>query len=248
MPFQVESFGLSDIGRMRSNNEDVWAALPEKKFYILADGMGGHQAGEVAACLSMESMCSSISSLKDNPTIEETCMHLREAVAKANKQVFDAARSSPTHAGMGTTLSCCILLEESLIYAHVGDSRLYRLRNQKLEQLTEDHCPRQLLFTREKKTPPPRHVITRAIGNVATILPDVGVISLMSKDIYMFCSDGLSDYVEKKFLAEQLSSSLPLEEMGKNLVKAALEKGGNDNITLLLIRVGERDEKNLFRQ
>ena len=116
--------------------------------------------------LSLQSMCTSIASLKENPSVEETCLHLRHGIAKANKQVFDAARKSPSHAGMGTTLSCCILLEESLIYAHVGDSRLYRLRDDTLEQLTEDHSLRQ--------TPPPRHVITRAIGNVATILPILG--------------------------------------------------------------------------
>lgn len=227
MPFTLESFGISDIGLVRGNNEDIWMELPEKQFFILADGMGGHNAGEIAASLTVESMCNSIQALSDQASVEETCQFLRGAIAKANTKVFDESLRRSEYAGMGTTLSCFVVKENFLIYAHIGDSRLYRYRD-KLDQLTEDHAPSPPLL---------RNVITRAIGTHSTILPDIGVISLGSKDIYMLCSDGLSDYVAEEKLSQLLSSSLVLEETGKKLVKAALEKGGNDNITLLLARI-----------
>jgi len=135
---------------------------------------------------------------------------------------------------MGTTLSCFTIVEKSLIYAHVGDSRLYRYRD-KLEQLTEDHSLRHVMK---------RHIVTRAIGAYPLIHPDIGIIPLFSNDIYMLCSDGLSDYVEMEILSQFLSSSLSLEEMGKKCVSAALKKGGNDNITLLLARITSDEEPN----
>jgi PPM family protein phosphatase len=241
MSFKVDSFGISDIGLIRGNNEDVWSALPEKKFFILADGMGGHKAGEVAASLAVESMCRSIETLSDQASIEEICQVLRLAIVKANATVFQASRQHPDCTGMGTTLSCFVIKENFLIYAHVGDSRLYRYRHT-LDQLTEDHSLRQTLWTKEEPSASAltlRNIITRAIGTQPTILPDIGVIPLDSKDIYMLCSDGLSDYVNKEKIAKLLSLPQSLEEIGKKLVEAALEKGGNDNITLLLTSLTE---------
>jgi PPM family protein phosphatase len=240
MPFKMESFGISDIGMVRSNNEDVWTVLPEKLFYILADGMGGHNAGEIAASSAVENMCHSMSLLPDQTSVEETCQFLREAIARANAKVFDESHRLPEYAGMGTTLSCFVIKEDFLIYAHIGDSRLYRCRNNKLERLTEDHSLRHSLWTKEDDAPPAqilRNVITRAIGTQPNILPDIGVIHLHPKDIYMLCSDGLSDYVEEKQISQILSSPLPLEQIGKKLVEAALKKGGNDNITLLIAKI-----------
>ena len=222
---KIEFYGISEIGLVRADNEDIWAALPEKKFFILADGMGGHNAGEIASSLAVESMCASIQPLND---IEETCQHLREAIAQTNSKIFEASCRDPRFAGMGTTLSCFIIVKNVLIYGHVGDSRLYRYRDD-LQRLTEDHSLRQTSLM--------RHVITRAVGTEPTVLPDIGVIPLKSKDLYMLCSDGLSDYVDDKKIARILSSPLSLEEMGRNLVEIALEKGGNDNITLLLVRI-----------
>jgi serine/threonine protein phosphatase PrpC len=228
---KVEYFGTSDVGLVRENNEDVFAALPDESFFILADGMGGHNAGEVAASVAVESVCASMKALPNEATVEETCQLLREALADANRKVFDQARRNREYAGMGTTLSCFVLLEDVLIYAHVGDSRLYRYRS-KLEQLTQDHSLRK-----EDDAKHSRHMITRAVGHLPTILPDIGVIPLRPKDIYMLCSDGLSDYVPENTVARVLASPLKLEEMGEKLVESALEKGGNDNITLLLVKI-----------
>jgi protein phosphatase len=240
MPFKLESFGISDIGLIRSNNEDIWAAVPEKQFFILADGMGGHKAGEIASSFAVESMCKSMRTLQESQnSLEEVCQLLRGAVAKANAKVFDQSRSHPDLAGMGTTLSCFLVLENFLVYAHIGDSRLYRYRN-KLEQLSEDHSLRQGLGNKEAEPSPALHmrnVITRAIGTHPSVLPDIGVIPLHSKDLYMLCSDGLTDYVEEGKIGRILSSALSLEEMGRKLIESALEKGGNDNITLLLVKI-----------
>jgi protein phosphatase len=237
-PLEWECFGITDIGLSRVNNEDVWSTLPKEQFFILADGMGGHQAGEVASSMAMQSMCASVKSLKRKAGIEEVCHFLREAVTKANMTVYRASLDHPGYAGMGTTLTCFLLKNHHLVYAHVGDSRLYRYRNT-LEQLTQDHSLRQASLSTEGS--PPflfmRNVITRAIGTQTTILPDIGVISLCPEDVYMLCSDGLSDYVDRESIACRLASALPLEEIGKNLVDAALKSGGNDNITLLLLRI-----------
>jgi serine/threonine protein phosphatase PrpC len=235
--FKVDTFGLSDIGLVRSNNEDVWASVPHKHFFILADGMGGHKAGEVAASIAVESMCASIQALNEEATVEETCLFLRKAIAKANAKVFEQSQK-PELAGMGTTLSCFVIKGEFLIYVHIGDSRLYRYRD-KLMQLTEDHSLRQLLQPKDSEGASvfyQRNIITRAIGTHPAILPDIGVISLLPQDIYMLCSDGLSDYVDEHKLAQLLSAPLSLEEIGKKMIRAALEKGGNDNITLLLTK------------
>lgn len=225
---KIEYYGISEIGLVRANNEDVWAALPEKKFFILADGMGGHKAGEIASSLAVETLCASMKSFPESADVEEACQFLRDAIAQANTKVFEESHRHPNYAGMGTTLSCFALVKNFLIYGHIGDSRLYRYRD-KLQKLTEDHSLRH--------TQPMRHVITRAIGTQPSVMPDIGVIALKSKDLYILCSDGLSDYVEEKKIAAALSPPLAMEEMGRNLVEMALEKGGNDNITLLLVRI-----------
>jgi PPM family protein phosphatase len=238
--FKVEYFGTSEIGLIRSNNEDAWSVIPEKQFFILADGMGGHKAGEVASSFAVESMCDSIHAAPAKADVEEACQLLRKAIAKANSRVFEESHRHPNYAGMGTTLSCFIVLENFLVYGHIGDSRLYRYRN-KLEQLTEDHSLRHTFWNKEEAVSPPtlllRNVITRAIGTQPSVLPDIGVISLRPKDLYMLCSDGLSDYVDEDKITHILSSTYSLEEMGRNLIELALEKGGNDNITLLLVRI-----------
>jgi serine/threonine protein phosphatase PrpC len=224
------SFGISDIGCARTNNEDIFSIREKERLFVLADGMGGHNAGEIAAALAVETLCGSIQS-SCFKTIEEACNDLRRAVGIANQEVFQQASSLPSYAGMGSTLSCFLLTGQHLVYAHVGDSRLYRYR-EALHLLTEDHT-QQLC----KPLAPPRTVITRAIGTHSNVQPDIGVIPLMPHDIYLLCSDGLSDSLRGQEIASILSSPLPLPEKGDALLKTALEKGGRDNITLLLVEV-----------
>src|SRR3989344_5484784 len=131
-------FGLSDIGICRPNNEDVWVAMPEIGFFALADGMGGHQAGEIAAKEAIDHLSHSIKSLKKSDPLEQM-LELKSSIEKANSWVYQLSQEEEELNGMGTTLCCLMWLEDVIIYAHIGDSRIYRLRNQKLELLTQDH-------------------------------------------------------------------------------------------------------------
>jgi protein phosphatase len=239
---KTEFFGLSDIGRVRANNEDVFRTVPSAQFYILADGMGGHNAGEIAATEAVDAMCRCIAQAGTLSSVEENCNVLRSGIAVANACVNARAHQDKALKGMGTTLSCFLLCENVLIYAHVGDSRIYRYR-QALKQLTEDHSLRHALLTNEEDpsgalpTLLYRNVITRAIGTHPYVLPDIGVIPLQSKDIYMLCSDGLTDCVCDEEIQKILRSSKSLEHIGKELITFALEKGGSDNITALLVKI-----------
>lgn len=241
LPYKIESYGLTNVGLVRPNNEDIFHIVPDKKFYILADGMGGHNAGEVASLLAAESMCTSIQYIKEKANIEEACKLLRGAITSANETVYVLSHQNKAYSGMGTTLSCFLLRKDVLIYAHVGDSRIYRMRHQ-LQQLTEDHSLRHLMLANEESTTEPpsslyRNVITRAIGTHPYVIPDVGVIPIQSGDIYMLCSDGLTDCVSEETIEEVLKTPCPLEEIAFQLIKCALEKGGTDNITVLLVKI-----------
>jgi len=239
-PFQVACYGLSDIGRARSNNEDVFRALLPQQFFVLADGMGGHNAGEVAAEKAVESLCISIGSAKKPSTTEEGCSLLRRAIKIANETVFTLAQRHKAYSGMGTTLSCFLLQGEMLLYAHVGDSRLYRMRG-KLERLTQDHSLRHAMLTSEDKPRPRlyRNVITRAVGTHTYVHPDVGIIPLKRGDIYILCSDGLTDFISEETIAKVLHHFLVhgLEKAAKTLVSLALKAGGSDNITVLIVKI-----------
>jgi PPM family protein phosphatase len=243
LPHHVESYGLSDVGLVRPNNEDVFRILPEKQFYILADGMGGHNAGEVAALKAVESMCASIALFDQESSVEETCNLLRTAIGSANETVYTLSHKNKAYSGMGTTLSCFLLLNDLLIYAHVGDSRLYRKRDT-LQQLTEDHSLRHIMLANEEQPSQDlpallfRNVITRAIGTHPYVIPDMGVIPMREGDLYMLCSDGLTDLVPEETISHLLDKNRPLEQISLDLIQSALEKGGNDNITVLLVKIG----------
>lgn len=244
LPHKVETYGLSDVGLIRPNNEDVFKVLPEKQFFVLADGMGGHNAGEVASLKAAESMCGSLSLLKEAATVKEICAALRAAISSANHTVYALSHHNKSYSGMGTTLSCFVLTDSALIYAHVGDSRLYRKRK-KLEQLTEDHSLRHIMLANEEQpstelpTQMFRNVITRAIGTHPYVIPDIGVIPLQEGDIYMLCSDGLTDFVSEEVIEAILNAHTSLEHIAHELIKSALEKGGNDNITVLLVKIAQ---------
>lgn len=240
--WNVQSFGISDIGLSRANNEDAWKELPEKYFYALADGMGGHNAGEIASYTAIESICTSIQNLSKIESTQELLKHMREAIAHANKTVLQKAKQSKEYKGMGTTLCCFMLFEDCLIYAHVGDSRLYRIRN-RIEQLTKDHKIRHIQWGQPSNASKPtrpllfRNVITRAIGTHAKVEPDIGSYSVQPGDIYLLCSDGLSNLVNDEVIHSILKTPDSLEVKGNQLLQKALKNGGHDNITLLLVNI-----------
>lgn len=234
---KLSAFGLSDIGLCRSNNEDVWIALPEMGFFALADGMGGHRAGEVAAKEAVEHLTRSMSQI-DKIDLNERARYLTRAIEKANAWVYQMAQQEEALSGMGTTLCCLMWQEDLIVYAHVGDSRIYRFRNQKLELLTQDHSlfAKWLKMKPKSDTPYPyKNVITRAIGTAPNTHPEVAYCRYEPGDLYFLCSDGLSDVLSLKEIEKILRSSGHLEASCKNLIETAKFKGSSDNITILMI-------------
>lgn len=254
--FTVESYGLSDLGLHRPNNEDVWAELPALKFYALADGMGGHQAGEVASKETILYLCDAIDAFfakKVNPAVDEVASALKQMIVDANSWIRNLSKQHPELSGMGTTLCCCLVYENNLIYAHVGDSRIYHF-NRTLTQLTQDHSLRQELLAKgnlDPKKAPSFHlknIITRAIGTSSHVQPEVHIQPLKSGDQFILCSDGLSDYVSSVDIAKILQKKTSLKKAAIELIEQAKNNDGSDNITVLIIKiVNHTHETHLFR-
>jgi serine/threonine protein phosphatase PrpC len=253
MLYRLLSVGLSDIGLIRQNNEDVWAELPKKRFYVLADGMGGHQAGEVAAREAVEWLCQSIdknTTLSSKSTsIQEAKDIITEAIEEVNTHIFRMGRQDPDLRGMGTTLCCLYFHPKAVIYAHVGDSRIYRLRGNELLQLTKDHSLlRELLDVgqinaRQAGEFAYKNIITKAIGTEHQVQPSVRTTEIIGKDIYLMCTDGLSDHLKFEEIEAILAQRKALKVEARELVDSAKSKGGFDNITLVLVRVSVRNER-----
>jgi protein phosphatase len=250
--FDIVSYGISDRGLVRKNNEDAWKSLPSHKFYVLADGMGGHQAGEIAANEAVENLSLSIrkmfsSQRKENTEPEQIVSHLYYAIQDANCWVKQLSEENLDFKGMGTTLCCFLLHKDTLVYAHVGDSRIYRYKYQ-LEQLSEDHSLKNHLFKKGKLTLenmeryPYKNRITRAIGTQHMVHPDVSFISVEAGDIFFLCSDGLTDHLSNLEIEKIISQNLSIQETTESLVDAAKMKGGRDNITVVMIKVLDKKD------
>lgn len=256
--YKITAVGISDLGLVRQNNEDSWAELPKYNFYVLADGMGGHQAGEVASKEAVSRLCKDISKVLDDVDEEYSLDEIRhlvlDTIEDVNRQVFQMGRKDPDLRGMGTTLCCMLFHPKGVIYAHVGDSRIYRYRNHKLQQLTKDHSlVRELLEMgqlneRQAGEFAYRNIITKAIGTEANVLPSARVSDLRNGDLYLMCTDGLSDSVSIHEMETLINNHTNLSELAVALVNTAKEKGGFDNITLVLAGVNKHEKrKNLSR-
>jgi len=249
----LQSYGLSDIGIGRSNNEDIWISIPEIGYFAIADGMGGHNAGEVAAKEAIEHLSESIKKVESQDPVE-WIIELRHTIEKANHHVHHLGKNSGDLNGMGTTLCCLIWSKNAVIYAHVGDSRIYRLRNKKLQLLTEDHS----LYTKWLKygkssevgsTPYPyKNVITRAVGTTQRANPEISVSIPLPGDLFFLCTDGLSDVLTLNEMEKILNKSKDLQMASKNLIEKAKNKGSSDNITILIIQSENESGENLSRQ
>ena len=224
MSYNVESFGISDLGLVRKNNEDVFHELLIHRFFILADGMGGHNAGEIAAKEVVHHLSTSVCQiLASEESLHNIPSLLHEAITKANRWVHQLSEQKHEFQGMGTTLCCLLMHQDSLVYANVGDSRIYRFRED-LTQITEDHS----LY---------KNIITRAIGTSPHVEPDIKITSVQPGDIYFLCSDGLTDYVSDQEILKILLHQPCIKTASTQMIHAAKSKGGNDNITILMIRV-----------
>jgi PPM family protein phosphatase len=233
----VEHAGLTDVGRARDTNEDAF--LEEPPLFAVADGMGGARAGEVASRIALEAFDDEL----DESAAPEA--QLDRVVRSANRRIWDMAQQDEHHAGMGTTLSAVMLTDGEVAIGHVGDSRVYRLRGGELERLTTDHSLVEEFVRRGKITPeeaevhPQRSIITRALGPEPDVEVETSTYSARDGDVYLICSDGLTGMISEDRVAEILRSASSLDAAAKELVAAANERGGRDNITVVLFRLAD---------
>ncbi|MDR2515067.1 MAG: Stp1/IreP family PP2C-type Ser/Thr phosphatase [Christensenellaceae bacterium] len=229
---------VSDRGNLRPNNEDsVFAPAAGTPLALVCDGMGGHKAGEVASAMAVET----ISKLAQRRGGREISVKAATAwVKRANRALYDAAQADEARRGMGTTATMLYFSETSAMLAHVGDSRAYRLRGGELARLTQDHSlvaelVRMGEITEEQaREHPYRNVITRALGSDPDIEVDARDFDRLPGDLYLLCSDGLTGYLHDEELRAILLEESSLEEKGQKLLRIALERGGRDNISLVL--------------
>jgi len=231
----ADTIAKSDTGRQRRENED--SALAQAPVFVVADGMGGAQAGEVASQIAVEAFAQG---LPDSGTAEQ---RLVSRAQEANRRIFDVSRSERERAGMGTTLTAAYLDDSTLTIAHVGDSRAYLFRGGSLRRLTQDHSLVDELVRRGKLTEeqaaehPQRSIITRALGPEPEVEVDTWTYPVRAGDVLMLCSDGLTSMVSEERVEEILASSDSLKAAAQGLIDEANAAGGRDNITVVLFRV-----------
>lgn len=240
-------------GRVRDNNEDSVVFDDATYLGVLADGMGGYNAGEVASGMATAfiktELAKWLSEAGEQASIREVRQALEICVDNANRSIFIASRSNPQYSGMGTTLVVGVFQGDLLILGHIGDSRCYRLRGNELLQLTKDHSLLQeqidagLLTPRQAAFSPLRNLVTRAVGVESDVLLEINEHRVEAGDIYLMCSDGLSDMMEDAAISSILQNGSALTQMANELVSQANKNGGRDNITVLLTQAHSAPEK-----
>jgi len=238
---------------IRSHNEDSVTYDARSGLVVLADGMGGYNAGEIASGIAVSVISSEIRERlqsvkpehKDRHTGEEMgVILLREYVKKANSSIFNAANSQPQYSGMGTTLVTGLFYDDRVAVAHVGDSRMYRLRGETFESVTKDHSLLQeqidsgMISKEDARTSKNKNLVTRAVGIDADVVPEINVHEVQVGDVYLFCSDGLNDMVVDEEIGstlQMLKANLPLA--ATELIQLANDNGGRDNVSVILVKV-----------
>jgi PPM family protein phosphatase len=233
-----DTAGFTDPGRKRRRNEDSFVIDPP--LFAVADGMGGAQAGEVASRLA----AAAFREFHDVDDLDPE-ERLAAIIQEANRRIYERAAGDAQVSGMGTTITAALVGGDALVIGHVGDSRAYRLRSGRFEQLTDDHSLVADLVRSGRLTPeeadahPQRSVITRALGTDREVDVDTFVVPVEAGDLFLLCSDGLTTMIEDDEIRDVLSATRDLEQAGKGLVKAANKAGGEDNITVVLFRLAE---------
>jgi protein phosphatase len=242
----LEMVARTDVGRLRSHNEDAVFVNPAQGFALLADGMGGYNAGEVAAGMSVALLAAALARQDCRRLAPEAlCAFLETEIQAVNAAVFAAAHAHPEYAGMGTTLVAGLFQPGRLCLAHIGDSRAYRLRAGCLARLTRDHSLLQeqidcgALNEAEARYVDYKNLVTRALGVEALAAPECHLHDLAGDDLYLFCSDGLTDMVEDDDIASLLTACADnLMYAADELLALANANGGSDNISVILVRIG----------
>ncbi len=250
---KIRSVGLSDVGRVREHNEDTIGVDADIGLLVLADGMGGYNAGEVASGIAVKTIMSLVKeaferqdmSAPDGETgLSRPSIVLRDAIMRANKIIHQTAKTQPQCEGMGTTVVACLFSDNKISVAHVGDSRLYRLRGNRYEQMTLDHSLLQELVDRgfysqaEAQRATNKNYVTRALGVEPTVDVEIHEYPVNKGDYYLLCSDGLSDMVEDEDIHLTISTfGANLETIAKQLIQLSNDNGGRDNISIVLAHV-----------
>ncbi|WP_309678055.1 Stp1/IreP family PP2C-type Ser/Thr phosphatase [Polaromonas sp.] len=239
----------TDTGLTRGNNEDALAFDAETQLCILADGMGGYNAGEVASGMAAAFIKSEMGRWLSQAGRQANAKEVRRAleicVENANHSIFNAANSNPQYTGMGTTLVVGVFQDGRLTLGHIGDSRCYRLRGQEFQQITKDHSLLQeqldagLITPEQALTSMNRNLVTRALGVEDTVLLEVNEFRVEAGDVYLMCSDGLSDMVPDDGIASIMQAEATLQQKAGSLIVAANNCGGRDNISVLLAQAKE---------
>ena len=248
----LKANGLTHVGRQRQHNEDSFLVENEARLFIVADGMGGHAAGEVASKIAVESISEFILHTKEDDgtwphaydeNFKRSTNRLMTAVRIANTRVLEAMRKDARLRGMGTTVVACLADNSTVSVAHVGDSRAYMIRDNKISRITNDHSwvfeqvQAGMLTEAEAEKHPLRNVITRALGGALQVAPDAKEIEAKPGDVYLLCSDGLTGMVPEADILRLVSASADnLEKACKDLIDSANEHGGADNVTAILVR------------
>jgi protein phosphatase len=238
---------VSDRGRKRPTNEDAFGFSIEQGVYLVCDGMGGAAGGEIASSLAVDEMLRLLNDQAGSKNGSKAAVMpalAEEAVNAANEAIFSRSQRNDKLNGMGTTLVGLLADERRVWVLNIGDSRCYRLRNRRLEQITLDHSlvEEQVRLGRmtrsEALRSPLRNVITRALGTQSSVTPDIFELEPEPGDLFLLCSDGLTRELTDRSIESLLSADLPLETACVRLVEAAKKAGGHDNITCILVRAG----------
>ncbi len=237
--FRIHAVGLTDVGREREVNEDSMYVDPKLDFFLVCDGMGGHTGGQLASQMAVRTIVEGASTPGDEN--REPLVHSLES---ANAAVFAHAQANPECQGMGTTAVAMRVDGDRVQVAHVGDSRLYRLRGPSLQQLTRDHSLSNLYADKPELEgrlgPATSNVIVRAIGLEPEVAVEHRTVALEEDDLFLLCCDGLNDLVDDASIGEILISNQPLSAMATALVDLANANGGSDNITVILVSVRDK--------
>src|SRR5687768_16757480 len=248
---EVKAYGATHVGRQRQHNEDAFLVEDEACLFLVADGMGGHAAGEIASRIAVDSISEFIVHTKEDDgtwphaydeQFRRSTNRLMAALRMANTRVLEAMRKDARLRGMGTTVVACMADDSMMSFAHVGDSRAYLIRDNQLSRITDDHSwvfeqvQAGMLTEAEAEKHPLRNVITRALGGALQVTPDASEIEIRSGDVYLLCSDGLTGMVPEEEILRLVTQNESLDDACAQLIEAANARGGLDNITAVLVK------------
>ena len=246
----LEMVARTDSGRVRDHNEDAVFVNPDRGLAILADGMGGYNAGEVASGLATTFLASALeTSFFDPPPAKKEASQsaaqcLEQSIASANTAIYNASLGEPAYAGMGTTLVMGVFHDDHVVVAHIGDSRLYRLRDERLALITHDHSLLQeqidqgMISAKDARFSQNKNLVTRALGVEPSVESEIHEYEALPGDVYLFCSDGLNDMLpdeEIELVLQSLTANLELA--ADHLIQMANDNGGRDNVSVILVKV-----------